>query len=81
MSDKDQQTTLAVTKEFAHTLREDFDGSNDMERLNNWAEDKYGYKDSITNEDIVEKLENLDIDLDQESITKAVERALPSSAY
>jgi len=47
-------TTLAVTKDFASTLRDEYDGHNDEERLKNWAYDIYddGYKDSITVDDV-----------------------------
>lgn len=57
-----ENTTLAVPKEFAETLREEYDGRNDRERLENWALDCFesGYKDSISNRDLMEKLEGLE---------------------
>jgi len=35
---KDGNTTLSVPKDFAQTLRTDYDGHNDMKRLENWAD-------------------------------------------
>jgi len=56
---KEGNTTLSVPKEFAEHLRKDFSGSNDFERLENWASDigKDSYNKDITNEDLLEAIE------------------------
>jgi hypothetical protein len=37
---KDGNTTLSVPKDFAETLRMHYNGHNDMQRLENWAENQ-----------------------------------------
>jgi len=34
----DEMTTLAVPKEFAENLRQEYKGGNDLERLQDWAD-------------------------------------------
>lgn len=54
---------MSVPKDFAENLREQYDGTNDWQRLHDWAEKTY-YKNSITNEDIVAKIQELNEKLD-----------------
>ncbi|MFB6208509.1 MAG: hypothetical protein ABEJ56_00030 [Candidatus Nanohaloarchaea archaeon] len=81
-----ETTTLAVPRKFADMLREGFAGSNDYERLKNWAEDEYGYKDSITNEDLMQAIEDIQQEsykdsISQDEVREAVENALPAGAF
>lgn len=55
----EETTTLAVPKGFSRELRDEYKGANDMARLVNWGKKEFGYKDSITNEDIVAKIQEL----------------------
>jgi len=85
----EENTTLSVPKDFANRLRDNYRGSNDWQRLHNWAEDTYQDTEKITNEDLAELIESRDsykndISLDtlsQEDIKQAVRDALPSSAF
>ena len=47
---KEGNTTLSVPKDFAQELREDYDGHNDLERLENWKseESNDSYNEDIT---------------------------------
>lgn len=80
----DENTTLSVPKDFAETLRQDFDGSNDWQRLHNWAEDTYKHTDSVHNKDLLEKLDDLQsyknrisVDDVEDAVSRAIERDLP----
>jgi len=63
----DEMTTLAVPKEFAENLRQEYKGGNDLERLEDWADDNSdeGYKNSITVDDV------------EDAVSRAIERDLP----
>jgi len=63
----DEMTTLAVPKEFAENLRQEYDGGNDLERLQDWADDcsEEGYKNPITVDDV------------EDAVSRAVTRDLP----
>jgi len=63
----DEMTTLAVPKEFAENLRQEYDGGNDLERLQDWADDcsEEGYKNPITVDDV------------EDAVSRAIERDLP----
>ena len=81
---KEDNTTLSVPKDFADRLRQNFDGSNDWQRLHNWAEDTYKHTDSIHNKDLLEKLDELDgynnsitVDDVEDAVSRAIERDLP----
>jgi len=60
--DDEEKTTLAVPKSFATKLREEYKGSNDLGRLFNWAKEEFEYKDSITNEDLLEAIQDRETD-------------------
>mgnify|MGYP006275067191 CR=1 FL=1 len=49
-----KNTTLSVPEEFAEDLRENYEGSNDLERLENWAEQFES--DSVLTEDRVREI-------------------------
>lgn len=79
-----ETTTLAVSKQFAENLREDYDGRNDMERLHQWAEEQFGYNDSITNEDLMEAIQDIEAEsyndsIDIDEIRDVVESKLKSN--
>jgi len=63
----DEMTTLAVPKEFAENLRQEYDGGNDLERLEDWADDcsEQGYKNPITVDDV------------EDAVSRAITRDLP----
>jgi len=63
----DEMTTLAVPKEFAENLRQEYDGGNDLERLQDWANDnsEEGYKNPITVDDV------------EDAVSRAITRDLP----
>jgi len=85
---KEGNTTLSVPNDFADTLRSEFNGRNDMERLENWADrhSNDSYNKDITHEDILMEIKEIEIPensngLTQQEVKKAVELALPSSSY
>jgi len=63
----DEMTTLAVPKEFAENLRQEYKGGNDLERLQDWADDcsEQGYKNPITVDDV------------EDAVSRAITRDLP----
>jgi len=79
MPNSDGKTTLSVDKGFAQMLRQQFEGRNDMERLENWADQQEQSQESYNNvidaDDLADKLaEKLDV-------SSEVEKALPSGAF
>ena len=82
---KEGNTTLSVSKEFAQTLRNDYDGRNDKERLESWAKqfENDSYNKDITEnwiDELAEKINqsnNNSITLTE--IESAVESALKSN--
>jgi len=63
----DEMTTLAVPKEFAENLRQEYDGGNDLERLEDWADNssEEPYKNVISVDDV------------EDAVSRAIERDLP----
>lgn len=59
---KEGNTTLSVPKDFASRLRKDYDGHNDLERLENWkSEDtKDSYNEDITNKELLKKIKEIE---------------------
>lgn len=50
-----EKTTLSVSKGFAEKLRNEYEGSNDFERLENWADSRDSgddYKNVISLDDL-----------------------------
>ena len=81
---KEDNTTLSVPKDFANKLRQDFEGSNDWQRLHNWAKDTYKQSDSVKNEDLLQKLEDKDgynnsitVDDIEDAVSRAISNELP----
>lgn len=70
MAESVELTTLAVPKEFRRRLHEEFEGGNDFERLKSWAEKEYGYKNSISNEELLDAL------LDESDVRSVVAQEL-----
>lgn len=70
MAKLSDMTTLAVPKEFRRRLHEEFEGGNDFERLKSWAEKEYGYKNSISNEEL------LDAILDESDVRSVIQKEL-----
>lgn len=72
-----ENTTLSIPKDFAEHLRSEFEGSNDWQRLHNWAQETYKDNDidSIV-EEIKEIRESYKNSITQEDIRRACEEAI-----
>jgi len=80
----DENTTLSVPKDFAENLRQDFDGSNDWQRLHNWAEDTYKNNDKVDCADVLDKLDgqesykdSITVDDVEDAVSRTIKRDLP----
>lgn len=59
MANSNSKTTLSVDKDFAEMLRQRFEGRNDQERLENWAESEQETQESYNNPISYDDMENL----------------------